>query len=149
MASWEQYLKKIYYDSLNPASFAGPDKLYRFVRKDGKFVLSKYKIKKWLQRQEPSILQRPIKRTVKRNRVVVIRIDDQWDVDLMDMTKCSKYNHKYNFILVAIDIFSKYVWLRPLKDKRGEYVMKALKNIFAEGRSPCRIGTDKGQEFRL
>jgi hypothetical protein len=27
--------------------------------------------------------------------------------------------------------------------------MKALKNIFAEGRSPCRIGTDKGQEFRL
>jgi hypothetical protein len=45
----------------------------------------------------------------------------------------------YNFILVAIDIFSKYVWLRPLKDKRGESVMKALKNIFAEGRSPRRI----------
>ncbi len=53
MASWEQYLKNIYYNSSNPASFAGPDKLYRFVRKDGKFVLSKYKIKKWLQRQEP------------------------------------------------------------------------------------------------
>ncbi len=52
MASWEQYLKKIYYDSANPASFAGPDELYRFVRKDEKFVLSKYKIKKWLQRQE-------------------------------------------------------------------------------------------------
>jgi hypothetical protein len=46
MASWEQYLKKIYYDPSNPASFAGPDKLYRFVRKDGKFVLSKYKITK-------------------------------------------------------------------------------------------------------
>jgi hypothetical protein len=46
MASWEQYLKKIYYNSSNPASFAGPDKLYRFVIKDGKFVLSKYKIKK-------------------------------------------------------------------------------------------------------
>jgi hypothetical protein len=38
MATWKQYLKKIYYD---PASFAGPDKLYRFVRQDGKFVLSK------------------------------------------------------------------------------------------------------------
>jgi hypothetical protein len=38
--------KKIYYDSSNPASVAGPDKLYRFARKDGKFVLSKYKIKK-------------------------------------------------------------------------------------------------------
>ena len=38
--------KEKYYDSSNPASFAGPDKLYRFVIKDGKFVLSKYKIKK-------------------------------------------------------------------------------------------------------
>jgi len=57
----------------------------------------------------------------------VIGIDDQWDVDLMDMTKVSKNNRGYNFILVAIDIFSKYIWLRPLKDKRGESVMKALK----------------------
>ena len=129
MASLEQYLKKIYYDSSNPTSFAGPDKLYRFVRKDGKSVLSKYTIKKWLQRQEPYSLQRPIKRPVKRNRVVVIGIDDQWDVDLMDMTK-----------------FSTYVWPRPLEDKRGEFVMTALKNIFAERRSPRRIKTDKDQE---
>jgi hypothetical protein len=48
------------------------------------------------------------------------------------MTKFSKYNRVYNFILVAIDIFSKYVSQRPLKDKRGESVMKALKNIFDE-----------------
>jgi hypothetical protein len=65
----------------------------------------------------------------KRNRVVVIGIDDQWDVDSMDMTQFSKYNRGYNFILVAIDIFSKYVWL-TMKDKRGESVMKALKNLF-------------------
>jgi transposase InsO family protein len=66
----------------------------------------------------------------------------------MDMTTFSKYNHGYNFIMVAIDIFSKYVWLRPLKNKRGESVMKALKNILAEGRSPSRIRTDTGQAFR-
>ena len=34
------------------------------------------------------------------------------------------------------------------QDKRGESVMKALKNIFDEERSPSRIRTDKGQEFR-
>ena len=129
MASWEQYLKKIYYNPSNPASFAGPDKLYRFVRKDGKFVVSKYKIRKWLQRQEPYCLQRPLK----RNKVIVKGVDDQWDVDLMDMTKFAKYNNGYNFILVVIDIFSKYVWLRPLKDKKGESVSKALKDVLAEG----------------
>lgn len=144
----DKYLKKIYYDPASPASFSGPDKLYRFVRKDGKFVLSKYKIRKWLQRQEPYSLQRPLKRKFKRNKVIVTGIDDQWDVDLMDMTKYSKYNRGYNFVLVAIDIFSKYLWLRILKDKKGESVVEALKDILREGRSPNRIRTDKGQEFR-
>jgi hypothetical protein len=82
-----------YYDPSIPVSFAGPDKLYRFVRKNGKFVLSKYKIRKWLQRQEPYSLQRPLKRSFKRNKVIVKGIDDQWDVDLMDMTKFAKYNN--------------------------------------------------------
>ena len=145
MASWERYLKKIYYDPSNPASFSGPDKLYRFVRKDGKFVLSKYKIRKWLQRQEPYSLQRPLKRSFKRNKVIVKGIDDQWDVDLMDMTKFAKYNNGYNFILVVIDIFSKYVWLRPLKDKKRESVSTALEDVLTEGRSPNRVRTDKGQ----
>ncbi|CAG2208281.1 unnamed protein product [Mytilus edulis] len=148
MASWEKYLRNIYYNPANPASFAGPDKLYRFVRTDGKFVLSKYKIRKWLQRQEPYSLQRPLKRSFKRNRVIVIGIDDQWDIDLMDMSKFSKFNSGFNFILVVIDIFSKYVWLRPLKNKKGESVANALKHVLSEGRSPNRIRTDKGQEFR-
>jgi hypothetical protein len=87
-----------------------------------------------LQRQEPYSLQRPLKRSFKRNKVIVKGVDDQWDVDLMDMTKFAKYNNGYNFILVVIDIFSKYVWLRPLKDKKGESVSKALKDVLAEGR---------------
>ena len=148
MASLEQYLKDIYYNPSNAASFAGPDKLYRFVRKDGKFVISKYKIRKWLQRQESYSLQRPLKRKFKRNRVIVTGIDDQWDMDLMDMTKFAKYNRGYNYILMVIDIFSKYLWMRPLKDKKGESVAKALKDILRDGRSPNRIRTDKGQEFR-
>ena len=93
MASWEQYLKKIYYDQSNPASFAGSDKLYRFVREDGKFLLSKYKIRKWLEQQEPYSLQRPLKRSFKRNKVIVKGVDDQWDVDLMDLTKYANYNN--------------------------------------------------------
>ena len=118
------------------------------MRTDGKFVLSKYKIIKWLEQQEPYSLQRPLKRSFKRNKVIVKGVDDQWDVDLMDLTKYANYNNGYNFILVVIDIFSKYVWLTPLKDKKGESVSKALKDVLAEGRSPNRIRTDKGQEFR-
>lgn len=90
----------------------------------------------WLQRQEPYSLHRPLKRSYQRNIVIVTGIDDQWNVDLMDMAKFAKYNNGHNFILVVIDIFSKYLLLRSLKNKQGESVSKALTEIPSEGRNP-------------
>ena len=111
--SWEDYLKKIYYDPTSPASFSGPDKLYVYVKKDGK-----YKIKKWLQQQEPYSMQRPLRKPSNRTHIVVAGIDDQWSADLMDMIKFSKYNDVFAYVLVVIDVFSKYLWLRKLRQKR-------------------------------
>lgn len=90
--SWEDYLAKIYYDPVNAGSFSGPEKLYRFVRQKGKYFLSKYKIRKCLQRQEAYSLQRGVRKPFKKNKVMALGIDDQWDVDLMDMSKYSKEN---------------------------------------------------------
>ena len=146
--SWENYLKDIYYDPTNPASFAGPDKLYRYARKAGKYVISRNRIRKWLQRQEAYSLQRPLKRHFKRNKVITIGIDDQWDADLMDMSAFTKENDGSVYILIAIDVFSKYLWMRPLRDKKGESVVSAFEDILREGRRPSRLRTDKGQEFR-
>jgi transposase-like protein len=66
----------------------------------------------------------------------------------MDMVKFSKYNYGYSYVLVVIDVFPKYVWLRKLKDKKGDSVAKAFIDIFKEGRKPNRICTDRGQKFR-
>ncbi|KAK3099205.1 hypothetical protein FSP39_000987 [Pinctada imbricata] len=146
--SWESYLHDVYYNPANAGSFSGPDKLYRHVRKAGKYVVSKYKIRKWLQRQDAYSFQRPLKRRFKRNKVVTLGIDDQWDADLMDMSKFSKENDGVSFILVVIDIFSKFLWMRTTKDKKGDSIREAFQDIFSEARKPTRIRTDKGQEFR-
>lgn len=148
MSSWEDYLKDIYFNPANAGSFSGPDKLYRYVKKAGKYVISKYKIRKWLQRQEPYSLQRALRHPFKRNKIFVTGIDDQWSADLMDMVKFKSENDGYSYILVVIDVFSKYLWLRPLKNKKGTSVSKALQDILSEGRQPSRIRSDKGQEFR-
>jgi hypothetical protein len=58
MSTWQKYLKDIYYNPANPASLSGPDKLFHFVQKDGKYNLSKYKLRKWFSSQEPYSLQR-------------------------------------------------------------------------------------------
>ena len=63
------------------------------------------------------------------------------------MTALKENNQGVNFLLLVIDIFSKYGWIVPLKDKKGETVAKALKQIFKEGRRPGKLWTDKGREF--
>ena len=72
-------------------------------------------------------------------------IDDQWDADLMDMSKYSKGNDEYAYVLVVIDIFLKYVWLRSLRTKMGRDVRRPF---VEEGKRPNRVPTNKGQEFR-
>ena len=48
---------------------------------------------------------------------------------------------------MVTDVLSKYGWIEPLKDKKGETVMNAFKSILKEGRKPTRLWTDKGKEY--
>ena len=58
----------------------------------------------------------------------------------------SKFNRGIKYLLAVIDVFSKYGYLIPLKDKTGKSVASALKTIFEE-RKPEKMWVDKGKEF--
>ena len=74
--------------------------------------------------------------------------DNIWGVDLADMQLLSKYNKGYKFLLCVIDIFSKYAWVIPLKDKKGISIVNAFQIILKESnRKPNKIWVDKGSEF--
>ena len=88
---------------------------------------------------------RVIKKFPKR-RVYVHSIDQTWAVDLADMQQYSKQNKHYKYLLAVIDVFSKYGWLIPLKNKTGATVSEAFKTLFKE-RKPMYIWSDKGSEF--
>lgn len=63
------------------------------------------------------------------------------------MQKFSKWNKGYRYLLMVLDVFSKYGWIVPLKDKKGETVAAAFKKIFSKGRKPKRLWVDKGKEY--
>ena len=148
MAPWQDYLKEIYFNPSKAGSFQSGDKLYQAVKEDGRYNISRHQIQKWLQNQEAYSLQKATRHKFKKTPIIVAGKDDQWSADLMDMVKFSKHNNNVNYVLVVVDTFSKYLWLRPLKDKTGPSVAAAFKDIFKEGRKPNRLRTDKGQEFR-
>lgn len=81
-------------------------------------------------------------------RCVLLRdIDDLWQADLIDVQKISNINSNNNFILIVIDCFSKYVWVRPLKNKTKDCVTIAFQSILHNGRVPLNLQTDWGKEF--
>ena len=66
------------------------------------------------------------------------------------MQLLSKYNKGIRFLLCVIDIFSKYAWVVPLKDKKGISIVKAFRSILKQSnskRKPNKIWVDKGSEF--
>ena len=50
-------------------------------------------------------------------------------VDLADVQSLSRYNKGVQYLLCAIDLFSKYAWVVPLKDKKGTSIVNAFKKI--------------------
>ncbi|MCK5872762.1 MAG: hypothetical protein KAG26_08035, partial [Methylococcales bacterium] len=91
-------------------------------------------------------LHKPVTRKFQRRRVYVKGIDEIWAADLVDMSSFSKFNKETKFLLAVIDIFSKFGWLIPLKNKTGKSVAEAFRVIFKE-RKPQKMWVDKGTEF--
>ena len=82
--------------------------------------------------------------------------DNIWAADLADMQLIGKFNKGFRFLLCVIDIFSKYAWVVPLKDKKGVTITNAFQKILKEsnktqsqpkGCKPNNIWDDKGTEI--
>ena len=91
---------------------------------------------------------KPIIKKFEKRKVYSTFKDNIWGVDLVDMQLLSKYNKGIRFLLCVIDIFSKYAWVVPLKDKKGISIVKAFQIILKQSnRKPNKIWVDKGSEF--
>ena len=82
----------------------------------------------------------------RKRKIIANGIDEIWAVDLVDMRSFSKFNDGIKYLLMAIDIFSKYGWIVPLNAKTGVDVADALNKIFKERRC-SKMCDDKGLEF--
>ena len=92
-------------------------------------------------------LHKPIIKKFKKRKVYSSFRDNIWGVDLADMQSLSKYNKGIKYLLCAIDLFSKYAWVVPLKDKKGTSIVNAFQKIISKGRKPNKIWVDQGREF--
>lgn len=138
----DRLFEQTYFNSSQSGSL-GSKKAFLKELKGKKF---KSNPSEWLIGQDAYTLHKGVRKRFPRRRVVVSGIDDQFQADLIDMHKFQTANHANQFILTVIDVFSKFAWALPLKNKSGKGVAKALSQIFQHRK--CRtLQTDKGKEF--
>jgi len=145
----QEYLETIWSDPKYSAAFSGPQKLYQWVKKEGKYKIGLATIRQFLADKDAYSLQKRVQRKFKRRRVIVQGIESQWDGDLMDVKNIAKYNDGVKYILVLQDVFSRFIFTEPMKDKTALATKKALKSVFdMNKRKPKILRFDKGSEIR-
>ena len=142
----ERILSTIYYDPKNPSAFTGVEKVYQEAKLQLPDI-TRRDVREWLEKQYTYTMHKPTRRKFPRRKMMVNGIDDQWQIDLADMVRVSRYNDGYQYLLTCIDIYSKYAWVVPIKNKGGNEVGRAMEGILREGRVPRKIQSDKGREF--
>ena len=107
---FNSYLEKIYYQPQSPGSFTSRDKIWRFIRsrRDKPKGLTLKIVEQWLQLQDTPSVYKSRGSKFKREKIIVSCRDEQWSADLMDTSKLKKENDNVTFILVIVDIFSKF-----------------------------------------
>lgn len=137
---------KSYYSPSDPGSFGGVSRLYRSLKQKGEDV--KYEdVRRLLKTQNTYTLHKDKRTRFPTNRIVVFKQDEQWEIDIADLSLFARENGGIRYLLTVIDVFTKYLWLYPLKTKKPDGVVAALKAIIDTGRKPDKIRSDNGTEF--
>ena len=98
-------------------------------------------------------LQKPIIKKLKKTKIYSSFKGNTWGADLADIQLISKFNKGTRILLCVTDIFSKYAWVVPLKDKKFITIVNAIQNILDNStklhsiRKPNKIWADKNSEF--
>lgn len=135
----KKYIEKNYTNPNCAFSFSGLDKVYNHIDKR----LNKDEIKNILLKKESyTLMKQEVDR--KKNKVytpiTAFHFLDNLQSDLIDVSRLANYNNKVNFLFCIIDVFSRYSWIFPLKNKKSDSIVNVLKYFF-------RLNKDKVSNF--
>lgn len=137
----------IYYNSANPASYSSVYKLYKEAKKVNKNVTLR-DAKNFLLQSETYTKFTPIRKKVKTNKWIATFVDSHHHGDLAFFNKITKFNKGFSYLLVIVDVLSRFIMTFPLKSKTVNEVSDAYKTILeTSGRVPRHFVTDRGGEF--
>lgn len=141
-------LISIYFNPRHPSSFSSITKLFKAARAlNPKITLND--VRSFLENTKTYTSFKPIVKNFTRRKIIVKGKNDQWQLDLIVLPQLGEYNSGYIYILVAIDCFSRFAYVEPMKTKSSYVTKVAFEKILKRAKvKPRLIQTDLGSEFK-
>src|SRR5579885_636108 len=136
----------------NPQTTGGYKKIYRLICEEYAGI-SRQNVLDIIRKFESYQLRKPVP-VLKQVRPIITKGPfERWQMDLIILDKYAKYNKGYKYLLVVVDVFSKYTFIKILPDKEGRTIALCLSAIFEEtkqkyGKIPKILTSDNGGEFK-
>jgi transposase InsO family protein len=135
-------MDELYYETSAPDSFGGVAALQRSSERGAR------EVEEWLSTQDAYTLHKPVRKKFDRRQTLSLGIDHLHQADLADMSSVARQNDGKRFVLIVIDVFSKFCWARAVADKSGLSIRDAYKAVLtSDSRRPVYLQTDRGKEF--
>ena len=141
----DAYLTRRFYDPSSPGSFTSPHKLHSVIKNEGRYNISLNRINDWAKSQDIITLHKEARQKPRRyRRVIAHGMDHLWDCDLLVLNgeRFKRANDGFAYILVTIDVFSRYCRAEPVKSKGGKHVSQGFKKIFDSLETESETETD-------
>ena len=102
-----------------------------------------------MEHQDAYNLHKLVRKRFPRRFYNVRNRDDVWEIDLADLKTIKTYNDGFSYLLVVIDVLSKYAWVEAIVDKSGDTVADAFERVLKRSgrRVPVMVQSDAGKEF--
>ena len=144
MLTKEDFIEE-YTSPSSPIAFASPGWIHLYYKKE----IPIKKIKKWLEGIDAYTLHKHKKLPKPRNPTYAYYKRYQFQIDLIELGNLSVDNDGFKYLLSAIDIFTRFAFVEPLKNKKAQSFMDGFKSIIKRAKkSPRRILADKGGEIK-
>ena len=126
-------------------AFSSPYRVYKHY--NGLIPLKK--IKQWMHGLDAYTIHKQAKKPNPRNPTFVYRKRYQFQIDLVELGRLGEENDNYRYLLTCIDIFTRFAFVEPLKNKTATEFLRGFKAIMNRAkRFPLKILADRGSEIK-
>ena len=148
-AAHAKLMSREYHDISKSGSYQSPGKFYlSFEACHPKSKVTLNNVREWMKQEDTYTLNKEYRGKFAKPNIVVAGLNDTWEADLADLSKYSKSNNGYKYLLGVIDVFSRKLYLRPIINKYAQTVIDAFAEILTEAGSKCnKLRSDMGNEF--